>query len=135
MRLSPDLGLSHTLHCKQDPIYVLPEMKLRGLVPNLHIHVSVSDFYTPRSVPPILQQSVYFLTEGTRLQLKLKGSILSFPNAKLRQGCSRLTLLFPVQTQSLELVYTANEDRNLIFDAKLKTPVVGTLDFSLLLLF
>jgi hypothetical protein len=29
------------IHCKQDPIYVLPEMKLRAL-PNFHIHVSVS---------------------------------------------------------------------------------------------
>jgi hypothetical protein len=27
------------LPCKQDPIYVFPEMKLRGLVPNFHIHV------------------------------------------------------------------------------------------------
>jgi hypothetical protein len=27
-------------HCKEDPIYVFPEMKLRGLVPNFHIHVS-----------------------------------------------------------------------------------------------
>jgi hypothetical protein len=31
------------LHCKEDPICVFPEMKLRGLVPNFHIHVSVSD--------------------------------------------------------------------------------------------
>jgi hypothetical protein len=34
-------------HCKQDPIYVFPEMKLRGLVPNFYIHVSVSDLYIP----------------------------------------------------------------------------------------
>ena len=26
-------------HCKQDPIYVFPDMKLRGLIPNLYIHV------------------------------------------------------------------------------------------------
>jgi hypothetical protein len=31
-------------HCKQDPIYVFQEIKLRGLVPNSYIHVSVSDF-------------------------------------------------------------------------------------------
>jgi hypothetical protein len=31
------------MHCKQDPVYVPPEMKLRVLVPNFHIHVSVSD--------------------------------------------------------------------------------------------
>ncbi len=29
-------------------IYVLPEMKLRYLVPNFYIHVSVSDLYIPR---------------------------------------------------------------------------------------
>ncbi len=29
--------------CREDPIYVFPEMKLRGLFPNFHIHVSVSD--------------------------------------------------------------------------------------------
>jgi hypothetical protein len=36
--------------CKKDPIYVFTDMKLRGLVfvPNVHIHVSVSDF--PQSV-------------------------------------------------------------------------------------
>ncbi len=40
--------LAH-LHCKEDPIYVFPEMKLRGLIPNFHIHVSVSDIPTDRS--------------------------------------------------------------------------------------
>jgi hypothetical protein len=33
------------LHCKEDPIYEFPEMKLRGLVPNFNIHVSESDSY------------------------------------------------------------------------------------------
>jgi hypothetical protein len=32
-------------HCKEDPIYVFPIMKLRGLFPNFHIHVSVSDVF------------------------------------------------------------------------------------------
>jgi hypothetical protein len=36
-------GEYHT-HCKQDPIYAFPEMKLRGLVPSFHSQVSVSDF-------------------------------------------------------------------------------------------
>jgi hypothetical protein len=31
----------------QRSIYVFPEMKLRGLVPNSYIHVSVSDLYIP----------------------------------------------------------------------------------------
>ncbi len=30
------------LHCTENPIYVFPEMKLWGLVPNSYIHVSVS---------------------------------------------------------------------------------------------
>jgi hypothetical protein len=43
-----------TPHCKENPIYVLPEKKLRGLSPNFHIHVSVlSDLYIPRIHPPI----------------------------------------------------------------------------------
>jgi hypothetical protein len=33
------------VHCKQDPIYVFPEIKLHCLVPNLKIHISVSDLY------------------------------------------------------------------------------------------
>ncbi len=33
------------MHCKEDPIYVFPEMKLRRLVLNFHIHESVCDLY------------------------------------------------------------------------------------------
>ncbi len=32
-----------TTHCTENHIYVFPEMKLRGLVPNSYIHVSVSN--------------------------------------------------------------------------------------------
>ncbi len=42
----------HT-HCKENPIYVLSEKKLRGLSPNLQIHVSVNDFYISTIGPPI----------------------------------------------------------------------------------
>ncbi len=38
---------SGILHSKQEPIYVFPEMKLRGFVPNLHIHKSVRNLYIP----------------------------------------------------------------------------------------
>ncbi len=34
-------------HCKVIWIYVLPEKELRGLSPNFHIHVSVSDLFIP----------------------------------------------------------------------------------------
>jgi hypothetical protein len=43
-------------HCTENPIYVFPEMKLSGLVPNAHIHVSVSDLYIPRIGLPIWLQ-------------------------------------------------------------------------------
>jgi hypothetical protein len=32
----------NVLHCTENQIYVFPEVKLRGLVPNSYIHVSVS---------------------------------------------------------------------------------------------
>jgi hypothetical protein len=38
------------------PIYVFPEEELRGLSPNFHIHVSVSDLYIPRIGPNIFLQ-------------------------------------------------------------------------------
>jgi hypothetical protein len=42
----------------QNPIYVFPEMKLRGLVPTSYIQVSVRNFYIPRiSLPIWLQQN------------------------------------------------------------------------------
>ncbi len=36
------------MHCAENTIYVFPEKKLCGLVPNSYIHVSVSDLYIPR---------------------------------------------------------------------------------------
>ncbi len=45
-------------HCKENPIYVFIFWELRGLSPNFHIHVSVSDLYIPRISPHIsLQQN------------------------------------------------------------------------------
>jgi hypothetical protein len=45
-------------HCTENLIYVFPETKLHGLVPNSYIHVSVSDLYIPRIGLPIwLQQN------------------------------------------------------------------------------
>jgi hypothetical protein len=46
------------MHCTEKSIYVLPEMKLHGIVPNTYIHIYVSDFYIPRIGLPIwLQQN------------------------------------------------------------------------------
>ena len=36
-----------TVHWTEIPIYVFPEMKLRSLVPNFHILVSVTDLNIP----------------------------------------------------------------------------------------
>jgi hypothetical protein len=45
-------GSVAVMHCKEDPNDVFPEMKLQGLVPNFHIHVSVSDLCIPMIGPP-----------------------------------------------------------------------------------
>jgi hypothetical protein len=38
-------GSRRLLALQKDSIYVFPEMKLRGLDPNFHIRISVSDLY------------------------------------------------------------------------------------------
>jgi hypothetical protein len=43
-------------HCKENPIYVFLGKELRGLSPNFHIHVSVSDLYIPTIDLPVLLQ-------------------------------------------------------------------------------
>ncbi len=40
-------------HCLENSKQIFPEIKLRGLVPSFHIHVSVSDLYIPTIGPPI----------------------------------------------------------------------------------
>ncbi len=45
-----------TVHYTENPIYVFPEMKLRGLVPNSYDYVTVSDLYIPRIGLPIWKQ-------------------------------------------------------------------------------
>ncbi len=42
--------------CNENPIYLFPEKEMRGLSPNFHIHVSVSDLYIPRIGPHIFLQ-------------------------------------------------------------------------------
>ncbi len=46
------------VHCQEIPIYVFLFWELRGLSPNFHIHVSVSDLFILRIGPHIsLQQN------------------------------------------------------------------------------
>jgi hypothetical protein len=52
------------IYCKEDPIYVFPEMKLRVLDPSFHIHLCVSDLSIPTSGPPILLQKIGGLIVG-----------------------------------------------------------------------
>ncbi len=47
------------MHCTENPIYVFSEMKLRSLIPNSYIHVSVSDLYIIR----IEDQSAHLAAE------------------------------------------------------------------------
>ncbi len=42
------MNWSSQSHCTENLIYVFPEMKLRGLIPNSYIHVSVSDLHIPK---------------------------------------------------------------------------------------
>ncbi len=41
------------MHCTGNSVYVFLFWELRGLSPNFHIHVSVSDLYVPRIGPHI----------------------------------------------------------------------------------
>jgi hypothetical protein len=45
------------VHCNENPICVFLFWELRGLSPNFHIHVSVSDLYIPRIGPHIYLQN------------------------------------------------------------------------------
>ncbi len=47
------IPLKDKAHCTENLIYIFPEMKLRDLVPNSYIHVSVSDLNIPRIGLPI----------------------------------------------------------------------------------
>jgi hypothetical protein len=44
------------IHCKEISMYEFPEKELRGLSPNVNVHVSVSDLYIPSIGPPIFMQ-------------------------------------------------------------------------------
>ncbi len=48
--------INTSLHCKENTIYVFRGKELRGLSPNFHIHVSVSDLYIHRIGPQIFLQ-------------------------------------------------------------------------------
>jgi hypothetical protein len=51
--LGSDIGMGVLLHCNGKSIYVFLFWELRGLSPSFHIHVSVSDLFSPRIGPHI----------------------------------------------------------------------------------
>jgi hypothetical protein len=55
------LQITNTENSKQ----IFPEKELRGLSPNFHIHVSVSDLYIPTIGLPILLQENMWTDPGT----------------------------------------------------------------------
>jgi hypothetical protein len=55
-RLLPIQAVQGTVHCKEISISVFPEKELRGLSPNFHIYVSVSDLYIPTFCPSVFLQ-------------------------------------------------------------------------------
>jgi hypothetical protein len=48
-------------HYNENPIYVFLFWELRGLSPNFHIHVSMSDLYIPQD------RSTYFLKQNRQI--------------------------------------------------------------------
>jgi hypothetical protein len=46
-----NFGSYCTVHCNGNSVYIFLSWELRGLSPNFHIHVSVSDLYIPRIGP------------------------------------------------------------------------------------
>ncbi len=59
MKVTGGLEGLRNLYCKEISIYVFPEKELRGLNPNFHIHVSLSDLYIPIIGQPIFLQAEY----------------------------------------------------------------------------
>ena len=48
------------MHCNENPIYVFLFWELRGLSPNFHIHVPLSDLYIPMiGLPLLLQENMW----------------------------------------------------------------------------
>jgi hypothetical protein len=54
------------VHCNTNSIYVFLFWELRGLSPNFHVHVSVSDLYIPRIGPHIFLQQNRQIDPGNR---------------------------------------------------------------------
>jgi hypothetical protein len=49
---SVDFGVEDSTLQRKSHLYMFPEKEFRGISPNSHIHVAVSDLYIPRIGPP-----------------------------------------------------------------------------------
>ncbi len=62
---TPEYGITNgassflKVHCNENHIYVFLFWELRGLSPSFHIHVSVSDLFTPRICPHVFPAAEY----------------------------------------------------------------------------
>ena len=56
------VALLHLLYCNENHIYVFLFWELRGLSPNFHVHVSVSDLYIYSQDRP-----TYFLQQNRQI--------------------------------------------------------------------
>jgi hypothetical protein len=56
------VALFHLLYCNENHIYVFLFWELRGLSPNFHVHVSVSDLYIYSQDRP-----TYFLQQNRQI--------------------------------------------------------------------
>ncbi len=60
------------MHCKQDQIYVFPEMKLRGLIPNFYILRAIVGIYKSEKMQNLQIAATYFAIHLTKLTVNWK---------------------------------------------------------------
>ncbi len=77
-RLCAAIHWKYFEHCNENLIYVFAEKKMRGLSPNFHIHVSVSDLYIPRIGPHVFPQNNINRSRGRAFPF-LGIFVLNFP--------------------------------------------------------
>jgi hypothetical protein len=95
------------MHCKEIWIYIFPEKELRGLSPNFHIHVYVSDLYIPTFGPPIFPQKKGRLIRGIAAQfLSWEYLFRIFAIVSLQCGIMKSLSEFQLRISILRLVFS-----------------------------
>jgi hypothetical protein len=85
------------MHCTENTKHVFPEIKLRRLVPNFHIHVSVSDI----NIPTIVPQTQYSKTDGPIMETykSLTGTRMQKLGTRPRRGFISTNICFAFSVQ------------------------------------